>query len=138
VDEPVISRKVLLADDSELGFELVDSALRSRGHYVDWARNGAEALARIQNRRYDLLLLDLHMPRMDGFQVAAAIREDASVSDLRIVVLTADNMPGVREELLAVGVREYVTKPFNVDYLIELVERPEASPIPVLGAVEAT
>ncbi len=138
MDEPVISRKVLLADDSELGFDLVDSALRSRGHHVDWARNGAEALARIQNRRYDLLLLDLHMPRMDGFQVAAAIREDASVSDLRIVVLTADNMPGVREELLAVGVREYVTKPFNVDYLIELVERPDSSPIPVLGAVEAT
>ena len=131
MEHPVVSRKVLLADDSELGFELVDSALRSRGHDVDWARNGAEALARVHNRRYDLLLLDLHMPRMDGFQVAAEIRADPAVSDLRIVVLTADNMPGVREELLAVGVREYVTKPFNVDDLIALVVRSGTS-VPVL------
>src|SRR6266851_5465671 len=66
--------EILVAEDNPLNFELVRDLLDARGHTVEWARDGEEALAKASSGKFDLLLLDLHMPRLDGLQVVRMLR----------------------------------------------------------------
>ncbi len=113
---------VLVAEDNPLNFELVRDLLDSRGYEVEWARDGAEALDLARTGRFDLLLLDLHMPRLDGLEVIRALRGDQPPSDLKVIALTADAMIGVREELFAAGVDGYLSKPLDLVSLMAELE----------------
>ncbi len=122
--------RVLVADDNPLDFELVSEVLQPRGHTVQWAQDGAGALAAIQGGHYDVVLLDLHMPYMDGHNVITTLRADLATRDLRVIVLSADAVDWVREEVLAVGATAYLTKPLDLDLLIATVEVPESDNTP--------
>ncbi|MEP7105769.1 MAG: response regulator [Chloroflexota bacterium] len=113
---------VLVAEDNPLNFELVRDLLDSRGHTVVWARDGQEALAKASSGQFDLLLLDLHMPRMDGLQVVRALREAPPERPLKVIALTADAMAGVRDDLIAAGVDGYLSKPLDLRALIQEME----------------
>ena len=113
---------VLVAEDNPLNFELVRDLLDSRGHSVAWARDGEEALAKASSGQFDLLLLDLHMPRMDGLQVVRALREAPPERPLKVIALTADAMAGVRDDLIAAGVDGYLSKPLDLRALIQEME----------------
>jgi two-component system, sensor histidine kinase and response regulator len=98
--------------------------LEKRGHTVVVAGNGREALAAFESEDFDLLLMDLQMPEMDGFEATAAIRnkEKDSGHHLPIVALTAHAMKGDREKCLAGGMDGYLTKPIRTQDLDELLE----------------
>jgi CheY-like chemotaxis protein len=127
---------VLVAEDNALNFELVHDLLEALGHTVQWARDGDETLALARSGKFDLLLLDLHMPRLNGLEVMLALTEDASITNLKVIVLTADAMLGVRDEMFAAGVDGYVCKPINIAVLVNEMEAvldqaPEPGPRPV-------
>jgi len=119
-----------VAEDNPLDFELVSEVLEPRGHTVKWAQDGAGALAEIQGGHYDVVLLDLHMPYMDGHDVIKKLRADIATRDLRVIVLTADAIDWVRDEVLAVGATAYLTKPLDLDHLVATVEAPASEKQP--------
>ena len=113
---------VLVAEDNPLNFELVRDLLDARGFAVEWARDGEEALSLARSGRFELLLLDLHMPRLDGLEVIRAIRAEPPSRPLKVIALTADAMIGVREELFAAGVDGYLSKPLDLAALVSEME----------------
>jgi CheY-like chemotaxis protein len=119
--------KVLVAEDNPLNFELVLDVLEGGGHEVTWAQDGVEAVRLARDGDFDIVLVDLHMPRLDGLGVVRLLRSDDRFATLRIIALTADAMPGAREELLAAGVDAYLTKPLDLPGLIAAVDLPTAS-----------
>ena len=89
----------------------------------DIAEDGEKTLQQLAARRYDLLLLDMHMPIMDGLETLKRIREDERYSDLKIVALTANAMKGDREKYLAAGCDDYLAKPLEVSKLRRVIEK---------------
>ena len=115
--------EILVAEDNPLNFELLRDILTGAGHLVDWARDGEEALTRLRSRPFDLLLLDLHMPRLDGIQVLRAVRADPALAALRVVIVSADAMGNVAETVTTEGADAYLTKPVDITALLNEVER---------------
>jgi len=110
-------KRVLVADDNPAGLELVRESLKPYTSSIVEAANGREALEKIRSSRPDLVLLDIQMPEMDGYQVVRAIRRDPELKDLRVVALTAFAMEGDREKALEAGFDDYITKPVTVSKL---------------------
>jgi two-component system cell cycle response regulator DivK len=104
-------KRVLVADDNPAGRELVRETLQELVSSLVEAANGREALQKIREARPDLVLLDIQMPEMDGYQVLGEIRRDPSLRNLRVVALTSFAMQGDRERALDAGFDDYITKP---------------------------
>jgi PAS domain S-box-containing protein len=107
--------RILLAEDSPTNQKLAVRLLEKWGHIVTVANNGAEAVRQVEGDRFDLVLMDVQMPEMDGFQATAAIRqlEKATRFRLPIIAMTAHAMKGDREKCLAAGMDGYVPKPIR-------------------------
>jgi CheY-like chemotaxis protein/HPt (histidine-containing phosphotransfer) domain-containing protein len=129
--------RILLAEDNDLNQQVVEHFLARQGHKVQVARDGRETLAALENGAFDLLLLDVHMPELDGFRVIEAIRrrEQASVGHLPVIALTARSMKGDRERCLQAGMDDYLAKPVRRGELFAAIERVLAgkSPAEPLG-----
>jgi signal transduction histidine kinase/DNA-binding response OmpR family regulator len=119
-----IPLRVLLAEDNQVNQLLATRLLEKRGHHVIVARNGLEALAALDQQSFDIVLMDLQMPEMDGFEATAAVREREKGSGFRlpVIALTAHAMKGDREKCLAAGMDGYLTKPIRVNELDEILE----------------
>jgi len=111
--------RILLAEDNPVNQKLVVHLLQRRGHTVAIANNGCEAVEIAKRETVDIVLMDVQMPEMDGFQATAAIRtwEQGRRSPLCIVALTAHAMDGDKERCLAHGFDLYLAKPFRPDEL---------------------
>jgi CheY-like chemotaxis protein len=96
--------------------------LNDEGYNVRIAQDGVEAVQRAQAEDFDLVLMDVQMPRMDGLQATAAIRELARESSLPIIAMTARRIAGDRERCLAAGVDAFLTKPIDRSELLELID----------------
>jgi len=122
--EPWASLLILLAEDNLVNQRLAMRLLEKRGHSVVVAGNGRETLAAFESGDFDLILMDLQMPEMDGFEATTAIRnwERARGNRIPIVALTAHAMKGDREKCLAAGMDGYLTKPIRPHELDELLE----------------
>ena len=116
-------KKVLVADDKSASRELIRTVLESCGHTVVEAIDGLEAVKLARELEPDLIVLDLHMPKLDGFGVVAELRREARFVKTPIMALTASAMQGDRELALAGGFDSYVTKPIPLALLREEVER---------------
>jgi two-component system cell cycle response regulator DivK len=116
-------KKVLVADDRATSRELVRVALEHSGYLVYEAANGAEALNSARDFRPDLIILDLHMPGLDGFAVIQEIRRDAELTAIPVMALTASAMQGDREHALAMGFTSYLAKPIQLSNLRKEVAR---------------
>jgi two-component system NtrC family sensor kinase len=116
-------QRVLVVDDDKLMRTLLRIALTEQGLIVDEAPNGRAALELIHERRPDLMLLDLMMPRMDGFAVLEAMKADGLLEQIQVVVLTGRSSREVLYEALESGADDYITKPFHID---EVVARAKA------------
>jgi signal transduction histidine kinase/CheY-like chemotaxis protein/HPt (histidine-containing phosphotransfer) domain-containing protein len=112
---PPLRGKVLVAEDNRTNQAVVTSMLALLELDVDVVEDGIEALAALEKGRYDLLLLDMHMPRMDGYETARQIRQTLQISatDLPIIALTANAVKGDRDRCVAAGMNDYITKPFE-------------------------
>jgi CheY-like chemotaxis protein len=122
--EPLASLRVLLVEDNRVNQRLATRLLEKRGHSVSLAGDGREALAALEKESFDLVLMDLQMPAMDGFEATAVIRkkEIGSGNHQSIVALTAHAMKGDREKCLAVGMDGYLTKPIRPHELDEVLQ----------------
>jgi CheY-like chemotaxis protein len=114
---------ILVADDKATGRELVRTVLESSGYTVIEAENGLEALRCAREVHPDLIILDIHMPGRDGFQVIQELRQDPAFAPTPIVALTASAMQGDRERAIASGFTGYLTKPIRLSALREEVAR---------------
>jgi CheY-like chemotaxis protein len=121
--EPSASLRVLLAEDNLVNQRLAVRLLEKRGHRVVVAGNGLEALEALEKESFDLVLMDVQMPGMDGLEATAAIRKKESVSGLHlpVVALTAHAMKGDREKCIAGGMDGYLTKPIRPQELDQLL-----------------
>jgi signal transduction histidine kinase/DNA-binding response OmpR family regulator len=115
---------VLLAEDNPVNSLLASTLLKKAGHTVTLATTGREALDALERERFDLILMDVQMPVMDGFEAMGAIRRSEIVTGkhMPIVALTAHAMAGDRERCLAAGADAYLAKPFSPPQLLEVVE----------------
>jgi len=109
--------KVLIAEDSAVNRELLRELLEARGFEVTEACDGQEALETISRERPDVLLLDIGMPKLDGFGVLRKVREDPETADLPVLAVTAYAMRGDRERILSAGFDAYLSKPLNATLL---------------------
>jgi two-component system sensor histidine kinase/response regulator len=116
------SLRILLAEDNPVNRQVAVAMLVKRGHEVHVAVNGKEAVDAMERRDYDVVLMDVQMPEMDGFQATAAIRAMPRGRDIRIIALTAHALSGERERCLAHGMSDYLAKPFKAHELFAMVE----------------
>ena len=124
-DSHTVSLRILLAEDSWLNQKLMIGLLNKRGHHVTLAQNGREAVAAFQTHEFDVVLMDVQMPEMDGLEATAAIRklDNANASHTPIVALTAHAMKGDRERFIAAGMDDYLAKPVRPPELDEALRR---------------
>jgi CheY-like chemotaxis protein len=116
--------RILLAEDNTLNQKLALRLLERMGYRADVAANGLEVLEALQRQRYDVILMDVQMPDMDGLEASRLITEEWPPQQRpRIVAMTANAMQGDREECLAAGMDDYLTKPIQIKALQEALER---------------
>ena len=116
-----MSKKVLIADDEPTIVISLEFLLQREGFDVLVAVDGEEALAKARADRPDLVLLDVMMPKMNGFDVCQALRADAQLAGMRIVMLTAKGRETEVSKGLGLGADAYVTKPFSTKELVAQV-----------------
>ena len=116
-------KTVLVADDKATSRELVRTVLEKSGYTVAEASDGIEALRNARELKPDLIILDLHMPGMDGFGVIQEIRRDRELAATPVLALTASAMQGDRERALSAGFTGYIAKPIQLHALRSEVER---------------
>ena len=124
----VLPERILLAEDNLVNQRVAVGILTRRGHHVTVANNGREAIDALQRERFDLILMDIQMPEMGGFEATAVIREREMNGGqrTRIVAMTAHAMTGDRERCLAAGMDGYLSKPINQGLLFDVVEHGSA------------
>jgi CheY-like chemotaxis protein len=123
-EAPQSSLRILLADDNPVNQRLAMRLLERRGHQVNLASSGREAIDWLERGSFDLILMDLQMPDMDGLEATAMIREREKLHGGRtpIVALTAYTMKGDRERCLEAGMDNYINKPIDAVKFLEIVE----------------
>jgi len=117
--------RVLLAEDNSVNQKVALAILKKMGLRADAVANGQEAIQSLEDRPYDLVLMDCQMPEMDGFEATRTIRKSRSVIDaaVPIIALTASVLTADREECLAAGMNDFLTKPINPQALAETLEK---------------
>ena len=113
--------KILLVEDNPINQKVASRVLEKAGHSVTIAGNGAEAITHVSDTEFDIVLMDVMMPEMDGISATVAIRESELGTDrhLPIVALTANAMDGDREKCLEAGMDGYVSKPIQPPILFQ-------------------
>jgi two-component system, sensor histidine kinase and response regulator len=110
--------RVLLAEDVKLNQILTQKLLARSGYRIDIAENGLQAIEAVQNADYDVILMDVQMPKMDGIDATRHIRSmPSSKSQVTIIALTARSEDNTEDELRAAGMDDYISKPINFDIL---------------------
>jgi two-component system, sensor histidine kinase and response regulator len=117
--------RILLAEDNRVNQVLAVRLLEKRGHEVTVAGNGEEALEALDRQAFDLVLMDVQMPEMDGLQATAAIRkgEMNTGKHIPIIAMTAHAMAGDKERCLGAGMDDYLTKPIRPEQLVDVLNR---------------
>jgi len=124
-EEPAADRPimVMVVDDSVTVRKVTSRLLERNGMNVMTAKDGVDAIAQLQERRPDVMLLDIEMPRMDGFEVATLVRHDEQLKDLPIIMITSRTGDKHRERAMAIGVNQYLGKPYQESVLLESIQQ---------------
>ncbi|MDN3517623.1 response regulator [Aquisalimonas lutea] len=115
-------KRILIVDDEPNIVLSLEFLMKKSGYEVTTATDGDQALAAVDRDNPDLVLLDVMMPRKDGYQVCQMLRERADLPDLRIVMLTAKGRDVEREKGLSLGADDYITKPFSTQDVVDKVD----------------
>jgi CheY-like chemotaxis protein len=116
--------RVLLAEDNAINVRLARTILEAVGYAVEVVGNGTEAVAAAMRTQFDLILMDVQMPVMDGLEASRRIRAlDGKTGSMPIVAMTANAMMSDRDECLAAGMDDFISKPFELDALLAVVGR---------------
>lgn len=114
---------ILVVDGDPDLVDIIRTYLEARGYRVETASDGVEALARLETVHPAVVLLDVMMPRMDGWEVARVIRDHPQMTDVRVVMLTARGEFADKQEGLRSGADDYIVKPVRLEELVACVER---------------
>jgi CheY-like chemotaxis protein len=117
--------KILLAEDNAVNQKLALRLLEQMGYRADVASNGWEVVESIQRQTYDVILMDVQMPEMDGLDATRNIRKLTGVKQPRIIAMTANAMQGDREMCIAAGMEDYISKPVRVNELVDALLKVE-------------
>ncbi len=118
-----MARTILLVEDAPSSRKMIGFTLTEAGYEVVAVEDGKKALEKLATLRVDLLITDLHMPRMDGFAFVREVRQGSRSRNLPIIMLTSDSTDSVKEEGKALGISAWVAKPYRAETLLELVEK---------------
>ena len=111
--------KILIVEDNEMNRDMLSRRLERRGFVVVLAVDGAEGVAMAKSERPDLVLMDMSLPVMNGWEATRAIRADAATAAIPVVALTAHSMPGDREKAMEAGCNDYDVKPVELPRLLQ-------------------
>ncbi len=114
---------ILIVEDNEINQLFIIALLKKHQFHVDLAKNGKEAIAKLAEKQYHLILMDLHMPEMDGYETTRYIRQnfDTATNKIPIIALTAAAIKGEKEKCLQIGMNDYISKPFKPDVFFEKI-----------------
>ena len=113
--------RILLVEDNEMNRDMLSRRLARRGHEILIAVDGGEGVARASADLPDLILMDMSLPVIDGWEATRRIKADPATSKIPVIALTSHAMSGDREQALAAGCDDYDTKPIELDRLIEKI-----------------
>jgi CheY-like chemotaxis protein len=132
--------KILLAEDNAVNQTLAVRLLEKRGHEVVVSENGEAALEALNKQNFDLILMDIQMPQMNGLQATEAIRckELTSGKHIPIIAMTAHAMAGDKERCLEAGMDAYISKPIRVDDLFSAIEEVFLTPAGIQNPITST
>jgi len=119
-DTPMAAAHLLVVDDNAMNRDLMEHLLKSRGLSSTIVSNGQEAIDQLRRNNYDMVLMDIQMPEMDGYTATRQIREDLGL-DIPIIAMTAHAMAGERERCLSFGMNEYLSKPVREQELFRMI-----------------
>src|SRR5205085_6802701 len=117
-----MTKRILIADDEQAVRQLLDLVLRSQGYEVLTAQNGDQAVRMAQERVPDLVLMDLMMPHLDGYEAIRQLRNDTRTAHLPMLILTAKSTPDDVVTGFETGADDYITKPFNIPELLARIK----------------
>ena len=122
--KPQTSYKILVVEDNMVNRKVAHFMLEKKGHDITAVENGREALTAMEGCIFDLILMDVQMPVMDGLEATVAIREKekATGTHIPIIAMTAHAMKGDRERCLEAGMDDYITKPLNPEEVSQRIE----------------
>ena len=115
------NKNILIVDDDPKNIFVLAAALEDFGGKIIQAENGVDALEKIETEKVDLILMDIMMPVMDGYECISIIRTMDRYKDIPIIALTAKALKGDREKCIEVGANDYISKPVDYDVLINLI-----------------
>lgn len=118
----ILTQRILVIEDNSINLELITYLLKHFGYCVLTAADGDEGLGLAGKERVDLIICDVHLPRVDGYQVARRLKSDPDLADIPLVALTALAMVGDREKVLAAGFDDYISKPITPEVFIEQIK----------------
>ena len=113
--------RILLVEDNEMNRDMLSRRLARRGHEILIAIDGGEGVARASADLPDLILMDMSLPVLDGWEATRRIKADPATSKIPVIALTAHAMAGDREQALAAGCDDYDTKPIELERLVEKI-----------------
>jgi len=116
------SARILVVEDNHVNQKVVTAVLRKRGFSLDLASDGREALAKLENSDFELVLMDVQMPVLDGLEATRLIRQNDRWRFLPIIATTAYAMNGDREKCLEAGMTAYVSKPVHASHLLQIID----------------
>ena len=114
--------KILLVEDNEMNRDMLSRRLKRRGYEVVIAVNGADGLAMANSEAPDLILMDMSLPVLDGWEATKSIKADPATESIPVIALTAHAMSGDREKALAAGCDDYDTKPIDLSRLLSKIQ----------------
>jgi two-component system sensor histidine kinase/response regulator len=117
-----VTARILVVEDNYVNQKVVTAVLGKRGFAVELANDGREALAKLESAEFDLVLMDVQMPVLDGLEATRLIRQNERWKSLPIVAMTAHAMNGDRERCLEAGMTGYVSKPVRPSHLLQTIE----------------
>ncbi len=116
-------KKILIVEDNPMNMELILDLLEFYGHDVTEAEDGIKALERLAEERFDIILLDMQLPKMDGLEVLERIKMNPSTACIPVIAVTAHAMKGSEEHFIEMGCVDYISKPIDINKFRKLIDK---------------
>ena len=117
-----MTARILIIEDNYANLELAEYLLNACGHETFGARDGAEGVRAARQERPDLIICDLQMPVMNGYEVVRELKNDASLGLIPVIAVTALSMPGDRDQVMSAGFQGYLPKPIDPETFVQTIE----------------